>query len=359
MEITVKGQTELCREVRDAQLCTACGACVDLCPYHAIHQDQVVTLHACDIKSGRCYAFCPRTPADTESMRTRFFDPGDLTPEVGAVKDYLIARAASEAARRAAQHGGTVTALMSLALKEGLIQSAVVSENADAFVQRGVAVTKSQEIRKRGGSRFISAGAVAAFNRAAQSTVERIGVVATPCQAFALAKMRMKPIPEKDNHIDKLKLVIGLFCGWTLSWRTFTALLESRVGLKNVTGMDIFPGKKQVDILTAKGSVGIPWEEIDPLVRDACRYCMDTTAEYADLSVGSARIPLPWEELRTWNQVIVRTQRGRDLIELARKKKVLEFREAPAAALEELKRAALAKKEASLAKPAEKTGNRA
>ena len=26
-----------------------------------------------------------------------------------------------------------------------------------------------------------------------------------------------------DNQIDKLKLVIGLFCGWTLSWRSSTA----------------------------------------------------------------------------------------------------------------------------------------
>ena len=356
MEFNVKGQTELCQEVRDAQLCTSCGACVDLCPYHAFHRDQVITLHACDIKQGRCYAFCPRTPADADAMRDRLLDPADFTPELGPVKDYVIVRAASEAARRNAQHGGTVTALMSLALKEGMIDTAVLAEKADGFVQRGTVVAKSTEIRKRGRSRFLAAGTIAAFNRAVQGDAQRIGVVATPCQVFALAKMRMKPIPEKDNHIDKLKLVIGLFCGWTLSWQGFTTLLESRVGLKNVIGMDIPPGKNRVDILTAEGPVGLPWEEVDPLIREACRTCIDTTAEYADLSVGSARLPLPWEELRSWNQVIVRTGQGRDLIELARKKKVLEFREAPAEALADLKRAALAKKKASLAKLAEKTG---
>ncbi len=40
---------------------------------------------------------------------------------------------------------------------------------------------------------------------------EKIGVVATPCQAFALAKMRLKPkLDSGSNPIDKLKLVIGL-----------------------------------------------------------------------------------------------------------------------------------------------------
>ncbi len=352
-----RGQQELKTSVRETHFCTACGACVNLCPYQAFYQGEVVSIHACDLKEGRCFAFCPRTPTDLDSLRDRLFHPQDLTPEIGAVKEYLIARAADEEIRRTAQHGGTVTALMTLALEEGIIDTAVMAEGAERFTHQGAAVREAAEIRRRGKSKFIPAGTVAAFNRAAGGEAQKIGVVATPCQAQALAKMRMKPLPEKDNHIDKLKLVIGLFCGWTLSWRKFTALLETRTSLEEIIGMDIPPGKGQVAVFTKTKTIAIPWEEIDPLVRDACRICLDTTAEFADISVGSARLPEEWESLRSWNQVIVRTKTGQALIELARKKGVLEFREVPAGVLEELKKAALNKKKTSLKTIIEKTGS--
>ena len=71
------------------------------------------------------------------------------------------------------------------------------------------------------------------------------------------------------------------------------------------------------------------------------------TAEFSDLSVGSARLPEGWETARSWNQVIVRTERGMDLLELARRRGVLEFREVPAGNLEKLKAASLGKKRAA------------
>ncbi len=357
MEMTIMGQKALQERVHRAQLCTGCGACVDLCPYQVFYNDQTIVLDACDLKEGRCYAFCPRTPADLQAMRDRFFAPADWTPEVGAVKGYLIARAADGEKRRRAQHGGTVSALMALALDEGLIDTAVVAEGADRFLQRGVAVGDGAEVLKRGKSRFIAAATVAAFNRAVKGPAGAIGVVATPCQVFALAKMRMKPLPERDNNIDKLKLVIGLFCGWTLQWRKFTELLAARTDLEAITGMDIPQGKRLVVVYTRDGSIEIPWAEVAPLAREACGVCIDTTAEFADLSVGSARIGAPWEETRTWNQVIVRTEAGQALLDLARRKGVLEFREPPAGALAELKAAALDKKRQSLGTLIARTGD--
>jgi len=357
MDLKIMGQKALQEKVQQADLCTGCGACVNLCPYGVFYHDQTIVLHPCDIGEGRCFAFCPRTPTDLAAMRERFFDAADMTPEIGAVKDYLIVRAADESVRRQAQHGGTVTALMSLALEEGWIDTAVVAEGAEHLLHQGVAVEDAAGIGKRGKSKFVAAGTVGAFNRAAGGTARGIGVVATPCQALALAKMRMKPLPEKDNHIDKLKLVIGLFCGWTLSWRKLTSLLQTRTGLEDVVAMDIPPGKGRVDVFTTSGTIELPWETIAPLIREACHYCIDTTAEFSDIAVGSARLPEAWETARTWNQVIVRTKTGQELIERARAKGVLEFREAPARALEELKTAARDKKRASLQKIMEKSGD--
>ena len=89
-------------------------------------------------------------------------------------------------------------------------------------------------------------------------------------------------------------------------------------------------------------------EQVNSCIREACRYWFDTTAEFADISVGSARLPGGWEETRTWNQVIVRTQRGNDLVQLARARGLLEFREAPGEALDELKNSAMEKKRTAL-----------
>jgi coenzyme F420 hydrogenase subunit beta len=358
MAYSIMGQKELKAQVQDVGLCTGCGACVNLCPYQVFYHDRTIVLNACDIAAGRCHAFCPRTPVDLEALRKRFFEASEFTPEIGPVKAFYITRAADARLRRQAQHGGTVSALMSLAFQEGLIDAAVVAEGRERFMHGGATVHQPEELRKRGKSKFIVSPTIAEFNRTARSQAQSIGVVATPCQAFSLAKMRLKPeLTSGDNPIDKLKLVIGLFCGFTLSWAKLIDLLRTRTGLDEITGMEIPPGEGVLEVFTASGALRFPMEEVEPLMREACRYCIDTTAEYADLSVGSARFSENWEETRSWNQVVVRTRTGLELMERARKSGVLEFRDVPAESLETLKKAALKKKKTAVKNLVEKSGS--
>jgi coenzyme F420 hydrogenase subunit beta len=84
---------------------------------------------------------------------------------------------------------------------------------------------------------------------------------------------------------------------------------------------------------------------------------MDSTAEYADISVGAARFPCDWEDVRQWNQLIVRTKEGKELVDLAVRRGVLEVREAPAESLKELKNAAVKKKKESLKNIVRKSGS--
>ncbi|MFH1079048.1 MAG: Coenzyme F420 hydrogenase/dehydrogenase, beta subunit C-terminal domain [Pseudomonadota bacterium] len=354
----IMGQKELTVQVRDAGLCTGCGACVNLCPYQVFYHDRTIVLNPCDIKAGRCHAFCPRTPVDLEALRERFFEASEFTPEIGPVKAFYITRATDARLLRKAQHGGTVSALMSLALQEGLIDAAVVAEGRERFMHEGATVHQSEELRKRTKSKFIVSPTIAEFNRTARSQSQRIGVVATPCQAFALAKMRLKPeLTSGDNPIDKLKLLIGLFCGFTLSWAKLIDLLQTRTGLNEITGMEIPPGEGVLEVFTTAGTLRFPMEEVEPLMREACRYCIDTTAEYADLSVGSARFSENWKEARSWNQVVVRTRTGEELLRLAKEKGVLEFHDIPPGSLETLKKAAMKKKKTAVNRLKEKSGS--
>ncbi len=342
------GQKELDEQVLRAGLCTGCGACVNLCPYQTIYHDRTVTLHSCDLVQGRCYAACPRTPADLGALQRKLYEETDCTPELGAVKGFFIARAADEEVRRRAQHGGTVTALMALALREDFIDTAILAEEGEWLLPRSITVCDPEAAGMSGRSRFVVSPTVAEFNRACLGNAAKIGVVATPCQALALAKMRTQPVSEVESGIEKLRLVVGLFCGWALSWQKLAALLKKKTDLARVTGMDIPPSRYHaLEVYTTGETVRVSLDEVDPCVREACRTCGDMTAEFSDLSVGSARLPEGWETARSWNQVIVRTQRGMDLLELARRLGVLEFHATPTGNLEKLKAASLGKKRAA------------
>jgi coenzyme F420-reducing hydrogenase beta subunit len=71
--------------------------------------------------------------------------------------------------------------------------------------------------------------------------------------------------------------------------------------------------------------------------------------------VGAARYGGASDEMQGWNQVIVRSRRGEDLIAIAQEKGALDIREAPAQALQALKNAAAEKKIKALKQIAEKS----
>ncbi len=357
MRKKLSSQTKLKKDVLEQSLCTGCGACVSLCPYQVIYSDRTVQLFDCDLQDGKCYAFCPRTPADYGRMRESLFNVDELTSEIGAVKGFYLTRATDPDLRARAQHGGTVTALLEAAMAEGLIDSAIISTRNADLEQEGKLLDDQHRLRDNAKSNFTVSPTVAAFNRLDGTENKKIGAVATPCQAIALAKMRTADV-QGYHKINQLKLVIGLFCGWTLSLESFSRLLH-QYGLSRaaLTGMDIPAGKNVLELYTKESVITVPMVEVDNCVRMACRYCIDSTAEFADLSVGAARFGGACDEMRGWNQVIVRSRRGEDLIELAREKGVLELREAPASALQDLKNAASGKKRKALKNIVEKSGS--
>ncbi|MBN1364370.1 MAG: Coenzyme F420 hydrogenase/dehydrogenase, beta subunit C-terminal domain [Syntrophaceae bacterium] len=357
-KVKKSSQGFLRKHVLDEGLCTNCGACVNICPYQVIYHDRMVQLHNCDLEEGKCFAFCPRTPTDLAALKNFIFGPDNLTLEIGSVKGYYFSQAVDTQLRAAAQHGATVTALMELALAEGLIDSAIVSSCDQDFLQQGKVVRTAEALREKAGSRFTVSPTVAAFNQLIAQEGCKVGVVATPCQALALAKMKLNPGWEDVAKINQLKLVIGLYCGWTLSFDKFTKLLlEKNIAQESIIKMDIPAGKNVMEIYSDKGIKTLALDEVQACIRETCNYCMDSTAEFADVSVGSARFAGGWEDVRQWNQLIVRTNRGKELVDMAVKKGVLELREAPAESLQELKEAAVKKKKDALKNIIRKSGS--
>ncbi|SMC92969.1 coenzyme F420-reducing hydrogenase, beta subunit [Desulfocicer vacuolatum DSM 3385] len=338
-------------------LCTGCAACVNLCPNNKYYKDKTVTLYDCSQERGRCHAYCPRTPTNLQTLRRTLFDPLDVLPEIGAYKGLYMTRATDENIRAKAQHGGTVSALVSLALDEGMIDQAVLANQNDRLLPDSETVSQRDDISGRAQSKFVVSPTVGCFNEASKGEAENIGVVATPCQALALAKMRALPYKQDQDRVKKLSLVIGLFCGWALDWRRLEEMLRDRVGDTKIKGIDIPPSKHAcMEVYTEGGTVEIPIDKVNECVRENCNYCFDMTCEFADISVGSARSAEGWEVDKGWNQLIVRSALGKELLALAMRKGVLEFKEVPEGNLEKLKKASANKKRSCLNNLATKSG---
>ncbi|MCG8566177.1 MAG: Coenzyme F420 hydrogenase/dehydrogenase, beta subunit C-terminal domain [Desulfobacterales bacterium] len=343
MNATRTTQMDRVDEIAGSQACTGCGACVGACPYRMTMADRIITLDPCDLDQGRCQEICPRVPGDLAALRQTLFEPETLTREIGPVRWYYITRATDPEIRGNAQHGGTVTALLSLALSQGIIDRAVVADQGEDLLARPVTVNDVAALKSTGKSKFVVSPTLAWINQMGSDAADA-GMVATPCQALAAAKLR--DLSSRNPSIVAPKLVIGLFCGWALDWTKLRDLLTAELGDAKILKLDIPPSKYQcMEVTTDQGLVTIPLDKVEETVRQSCRTCDDMTAEFADISVGSARLPEGWETAKGWNQVIARTALGQELMELAREKGILEFYEAPVDSLEKLKAASLNRKQ--------------
>jgi len=350
MELT--GCKELETKVIQENLCTFCGACTGMCPYFIAYKGRVILRDTCNISQGRCHNFCPRLSVDFNDVHRAIFGTSYRWDSLGNVLEVSIARSSDNAIRSKGQYGGVVTALISFALKEGFIDSAILTCPEHDGLPEGTLATTKKEVLLHARSSYIAAPTIGAFNSAAQSgKKERMGVVGTPCQILALAHMRVAP-SDMQNNVKKLGLTIGLFCTWALSSEEFIGFLREKVSLSEIKKVDIPPPPANVfEIYTTSGRISVPLDEIRRFIRPACTYCTDMTAEFADISIGAA------EGIEGWNTVLVRSEKGAELLNKAKRKKILEIHTMPAQNLAHLQEASLLKKKRGLKNIIQKTGN--
>ena len=350
--VNSKACEELDTKVIKTGLCTLCGACVGNCPYLAAYEGRVLLKDICDLPQGRCQAACPRISLDLDELNEVVF--GGPYPEdgLGTARHVVMARTTDSKIRARAQDAGAVTALMKFAMEEGFINSAILTSFEDKSWPRGIVASNDEQILKCSGSSYLAAPTIESFNQIIQNpNHQSIGFIGTPCQVMALVKMRTAP-PEISQNLDKLKLIVGLFCTWALAYPDFERFLEKKIS-DPVVRYEVPPHPANVlSAYTDKERFSFSIDEVLPFVRPACRFCLDLTAEFADLSVGGGR-----GEVLNWNTVIVRTEKGMRLLDSAMQKGVIETAPIPEGNLSRLKAAACNKKKRAIENIIQRTGS--
>ncbi|MDO9515342.1 MAG: Coenzyme F420 hydrogenase/dehydrogenase, beta subunit C-terminal domain [Syntrophales bacterium] len=343
-KVLKRGQEELRKQVLETRLCTGCGACIDLCPYYRSYRGKTAVLFPCVIDEGRCFAYCPKIEVDLDELSGRLFGkPYDGNP-LGSYQSITAAQAGDRLKDIAPQAGGTVSALMYFALKKGYIDGAALTDRK-GLIPVPRFVTDAEDVLACSTSKYTAAPTLSAVNQAVKDGYKNIGLVGTPCQVLATALMRSNPL-KADDFVDPFGLVVGLFCTWAIDFRLFEPFLAERIEISRIRKIDIPPPPSEIlEVFGDNGTkLEISLDEIRAIVPNGCSYCIDMTSEFSDLSVGVM------EGRPDMNTLIVRTDRGRKIVEEAEKEGYLTLSTMPEENLEHLIWAAGNKKKRGLAK---------
>jgi coenzyme F420 hydrogenase subunit beta len=323
------GGIKLKTEVLSLGTCALCGACLDWCPYLKNLEDHVVMAFDCNIEDGRCHAVCPRTFTDWEGITAQIMPERAASSEIGYFD--AVHKVRSRQSISGQQDGGTVTTLIKTALEHNLAQAALLTGSSDNITPEPL-IADAQNINNHAGSRYLAATGLRKLSEVNQRGIESLAVVGRPCQIQALRKMQTNRPQDLPN---KGIVTIGLFCMWSLAWN-FKDYLEQQWPGRNIKRVAI--PRHGLEITTNQGTHTIPTSKVREFIREGCHYCLDMTAELADISVGAL------ESEPGWNTVIIRTVQGRRWFERALADESLMAEPYPAGELQRLKEASRNKK---------------
>jgi dihydroorotate dehydrogenase electron transfer subunit len=146
-----------------------------------------------------------------------------------------------------------------------------------------------------------------------------IAVVGTPCQIQALRKLQNHPSFDYEAY-DLVSLAIGTFCFGTYYNQLLDMVFEE-YGIKSSEINKINSDKDNfiMKVLCNSSVKNIPLNYLyDKAIRKACLSCSDYTASFADLSIGK------FGSKEGWNTVIIRTEKGKKVFDLAVEKGLVE-----------------------------------
>jgi len=300
--------------------CVGCGTCVVVCPFNCLEymEEMPSLIEECKI-CGICAQTCPVYEwSRSKAENSVFGRERKAEEEFGIYRRLAVAKAQDNKILKACQDGGIVTALLLFALKNGLIDSAIVSKISQEkpFYPIPKLATTPEEILECAGTKYSYSPNILAMTEVAKQKKASVAFIGTPCQIHAIRKMQMLGL---RKYTSPLRFLVGLACSECF---TYEGLMEKYISgtlglnLNDIRKMNI---KGKMIVTTESGVITIPLAEVKQYARNSCRFCNDFSSEVADISVGGLG-------LEGWTLVVIRTKEGEEVFEAAEKAGVLKAR---------------------------------
>jgi len=268
----------LMKEIVRTGICTECGTCAAVCP--VLEWDDLVgqpkLIGKCN-GCGICYNQCPRTITDPYQLmgdfRTGYVANTNIPEVIGG------------------QDGGTVTSILCYLFDEHLIDAAIVTMKDANNPWHPVAqiITSKDDAIKSSGSIYSHSQTVEALMDAVRQDFRSIAFVGTPCNIDAVAKMFDSPTGMLKYFMRCHVLKIGLFCMDSFAPEAIYPFFEKEgIDLSKVIKMDINKGKFHLYYDPQGEPIkSYTIKQLDKFKSSSCNFCIDLTAEHADISIGS------------------------------------------------------------------------
>lgn len=327
-----KGFEELKKLVIDQNICSGCSTCAAFCERIEMRNDKPELVKDCTMKigavkcgmDGACYDTCPMVSFSVAQLEKDIFGEERKDRELGCYKKIVAVKSKKKIEK--SQDGGAVTSLLLFALETGYVDAAVVANSNEEWNPAASVAKTGEAILSAAGTKYARAPATMVFGRSFKD-VRRIALVGTGCQTNGARRVQaafLKPVLEKMKSSENPPniLLIGLFCFENFPYECLKNFIEKNYGVKmgDIAKTDIKKGKfivKTKDGRTLEKKV----KEFDECVPDSCKLCTNFTAEFADISVGGVGSEAGW------SAVIVRSDKGLELLEKAKEQGYIEVSE--------------------------------
>ena len=311
----------LIQDVQKPGRCHHCGGCVTFCSsinLGALEMDETGKPRFRKIENcldcGLCYMICPETQELDQAIKEKT----DWKAPFGRQIGLSISRAMDEKIRNNGTDGGVITAILLHLFDTGRINGAIVSKATEAGRVPFLATTR-QELLDSAGSCFHTSHGLAQLadtystyspslellSQKGRGIPERLAFVGTPCQVNTLRKMQALEIVPSDA----VDYVFGLFCSGNFSFDAGAfASVESHYRFRYADVEKINIKEEFLFTLASGRTVSVGLDELDHVKRDACHFCNDFCAEYADISFGGLGAS------QGWTTAVTRSAIGKEIL---------------------------------------------
>lgn len=324
-----KGWLELDSEIIKTGKCTYCGACGTFCMNIKYDKDKEIPIedgsckdvNTCREGFGVCYNLCPKTGIEQIplSLLDKWVFGKEQDKILGHYIDIVSVKLKDSAKASIDEKAGPITGLLNVAMRNGLIDAAIVTGKDENFLPHPLIAEISEDLIESIGYKPSQSPTLSLLGEAINKEHQDIAVVGTPCQIQALRKLQNHPRFDFEAY-DLVTLAIGTFCFGTF----YNQLLSQCFKEYNVNPTEIEKVKTDKNnfkmlITTKSGVKEIPLNYLyDKAIRNSCFSCSDYTASFADISVGGVGSE------DGWNTMIIRTEKGKKIFDLAVDKGIIE-----------------------------------